>query len=470
MATKDEVVITSDTVNEQVILAAALVDPNTRIRLLRKLTPDHFHAVEHRAAWVVLGQMAVLGLDYDPATFTRLAKNTVDVRYLIELETVRPDVPANLDYHIGSMLWDHQRTVAAMGPVTALLDALKDANESPEKVRAIARQVATAFDGNGDGHLHNANELIRTQMLEIQKRMDGHACYPYGVHGLDDFETGAKRLMPGAAPGQVTVITGVSGSGKSTFAAHVALNLARQRRRVCYGAWEMNGGMTIELLACISLRWSRAHLMEGKQITPEMKIELEERMHKISKYIVFMKNPFRRNKGEKPTNERNLDIVQQQVADSACDVFIADLWKRCLKSAAPDEEEEALYRQQGMADEMKVHCVLVQQQRLKDVEQREDKRPTREGIKGSGAWTEVADTILGIHRPALWKRMEDDKLEVCILKQRYGKWPLAVEFDWNAEHGSVGGGRSIEYEQPGEQGSETSSFVQPQKNYGKRGR
>jgi len=41
-------------------------------------------------------------------------------------------------------------------------------------------------------------------------------------------------------------------------------------------------------------------------------------------------------------------------------------------------------------------------------------------------------------------------LEVDVLKQRRGPWPLAVEFDWDGERGLITGGRPIPYEQPGE--------------------
>jgi len=182
-------------------------------------------------------------------------------------------------------------------------------------------------------------------------------------------------------------------------------------------------------------------------------------MERIAERIAFLAMPFRRKSGEKPNNDRNLDILHGYIADSGCEVFIADLWKRLLRDASPEAEEDALIRQQSMAEETRTHGILLQQQRLKDVEQREDKRPTREGIKGSGAWIEVPDTIIGVHRPALWKRMDDNKLEGIVLKQRYGKWPLAVEFDWDAERGSITGGRPIDYDRPGEVTELDSDFL-----------
>jgi hypothetical protein len=134
------------------------------------------------------------------------------------------------------------------------------------------------------------------------------------------------------------------------------------------------------------------------------------------------------------------------------------LWKRCLRQTKPEEEEDALLRQQSIAKETNVHCILVQQQRMKDVELRDDKRPTREGIKGTGAWVEVPDTILGTHRPALWKRVDDDKFEVVVLKQRWGVWPLAIEFDWNGEYGMITNGRVVPYDPPGTTSNEADDW------------
>jgi hypothetical protein len=328
----------------------------------------------------------------------------------------------------------------------------------------LAQHVGQSFDGvHGTGRwLADGVEIVRQPMNEVRKRIAGHATYTYGIEGLDtDLQTGERRVLPGPAPGQVTVFTAVSGSGKTTAAMRATLGIAKQRRKVLYGAFEMGPGVTLELLACMSLRWSRSRLMKGHTQNPEARgermtareqIELEERMHAIHPWVKFMRNPFRQRGGQKPSNERNLGVIQEHVADSGCEVFVADLWKRCLVDARPEAEEDALYQQQAMAEETRTHHILLQQQRLKDIEQRPDKRPTREGIKGTGAWVEIADTIVAWHLPAMWKNIADDKIEAFILKQRYGKWPLGVEFDWSGEHGSISGGVTVEYKHTVEQG------------------
>lgn len=460
---------------EQVVLAAEIVSPAFRKDFASRHLPEVFLNQTHRVVHAAIREANNRNLACDPATLNRLSAGEVDVGYLADLLQARPDVPDDrtLAFHVDQVLWDKQRHAALTGPVSNLLEALQG-GEEPERIRSIAHSLGEVFSGWSDRqYLLDPEELIRSQVKDLKQRQAGRAVYPYGLVGLDYYDpipelvddkprswkkydaTVPKRMIPGTAPGKVTVITGTPGSGKSTVGARVALGLARQARKVLFGAWEMTGGTTLELIAIQSLGWSRGRFTEGK-FTDEELAGLEVRMRELSKFIRFMANPFRRRTGQKASNERNLDLVHGYLADSGCEIFIADLWKRCLARADPDEEEEALFRQQAMLEELGVHGILMQQQRLKDIELRPDKRPTREGIKGSGAWVEIADSMIGVHRPALWKAISDDKLELDILKQRYGKWPLAIEFDWNPDKGSIAGGRSVDYDVPG--GEASSAF------------
>jgi replicative DNA helicase len=192
-------------------------------------------------------------------------------------------------------------------------------------------------------------------------------------------------------------------------------------------------------------------------------VDLETRMESISEWVVFMDNPFWRVVEDRSSNMHNLDVVHRYIADSGCEVAIFDLWDRCLVSEKPEEELNALKRQQAMLRETNVHGILLAQQRLKDIEARADKRPTREGIKGTSAYVDVSDTIIGVHRPGLFKDIgSDNRLEGLILKQRRGPWPIAVEFEFDPEFGSIRNGRSIRYEHVIEAGGgELGDFVAP---------
>lgn len=463
-----------DDVVEQVLLAAAFVDVSARAKLIRSFSsPDAFLVAEHRAAWAAVLEMDRRKLDFDVATFRRIAGDRVRDDYIAEIIALRPKAPQNLDFYISSLQWDRQKAQVAAGPLNDLLGALQNPNEPPERVRALARHIAEGLGGRlGAGRfLHEPGELVASQIREVEQRAKGHALYPYGIHGLDNYDEGAKdksgrdvggtpRMIPGAMPGMITLIPGSSGSGKSTLAARLSLSLSKQRRKGMYCAWEPRSGMTLELLACISLNWSRSALLLGRDqrdfsqpMPHEQRVLLEERMHLIAKWVVFMANPFRGAiRGRPPSNYDNLDVLREHVAAAGVDWVICDLWERLLEETKPSDESRALQHQQSMAQEMNVHFILLAQLR-KDVEQRADKRPTREAISGSGMWFQVADTIIAPHRPALWKNIADDKLELYILKQRWGAWPLCIECDWDPDKGAISGGRSVSYDPVGEGGS-----------------
>jgi hypothetical protein len=302
--------------------------------------------------------------------------------------------------------------------------------------------------------------MLEGMSRELDARQAGQAVYPYGIPGMDRYQDQLPsgpthehpfRLVPAAKPGKITIITATSGGGKTTVACRIALGQARLRRRVLYGSWEPTAFESLELLAVMSLAEdgfpvSRTKLLTGTA-PPEMMRAVKDRATQISPFVRFVPNPFQRStKGD--TNDANLDIIQHLIEDTGADVFIADLWERCLVDDDPSEIQRALFRQQAICESSKCHGILLQQQRLKDVESRVDKRPTREGLKGTSAWVDIADTILGTYRPALWKAVPDDLIVVDVLKQRYAPWPLSVELQWDPDRAWFGEGTSVPYDQP----------------------
>lgn len=459
----DVVRIPHDPVNEQILLLAARSGDALRERLITRLKPDAFLVKEHIDWWIVFGEIVRRKLAYDPDTVRQLSNGKLDPEYLEQLARDRGDaVPVNVDHHVVMLEWDRTRVNAVRGPVALLLESLKDPTAPPERVRSLAQQLSVTFErGTTSSLLRDPTALVRSSMSELRSRRE-KACYPYGLEGLDLEDNRERwRMIPGAAPGKVTVITGVPGSGKSALSARIAIEQAAQGRRVLFGAWEPGDEDTLQLLAAMKLGWSRYALSTTDGIGPEEELALEQTMDELAQSIRFMAVPGApiatsnvTARGERATNERALDQIHGTIVDLGADVAIFDLWKRCLRQTDPDDEEQALVRQQDICKTTKCHGILLQQQRLKDIESRPDKRPTREGIKGSGAWVEVADTILGVHRPALWKPVSDVVLEIDVLKQRWGIWPQAIEFEWDADKGRISGGTTVPYDQPsGSEGS-----------------
>lgn len=433
-----------DTVNEQVVLAVALMHPTIRHGLVRRFR-DSVPFVErtHVALWEVVVAMAGDNLEFDPATVQSYGDDEL-ADYAAQLVSLRPDVPPNLEHHIRALEWSMQRYQAVNGPLAELILQLRDPHTPKEAVVESARRLSTAFTNGQSGVIYDTSAVITEQMGDLHKRAKGRAIYPYGIDGLDvDSETNDPRIIPGAAPKRITLITGVSGSGKSTVTDRIILGQLDQDRKVCIGAWEMNPGVTLEVLATMRCGLSRTDVTTGN-LKPEDLRLLRNAMEEFRERIKFIKLP--NLTGLKRNNLHQVDSMIDAVEESGAEVFVADLLRKGFLSHDPEAEELALNHIQERIENSDVHALVVQQQRMKDIEMRQDKRPTREGVKGTSAWVEIADTVLGVHRDAQWKNVEDSSLEIDILKQRYGVWPLAVRFKWNPAYATLSDGVSVPYD------------------------
>lgn len=457
-----------DPINELVIIAAGLVDWELGGELCARFTADFFQTPEHKALWEVLREMHARALAWDPETLRTLGG---DPELATGLMQARPEVPPNLGHHLDVLTWDRARAETARGPLTALLAAMHDPRTPPDRVRALGEQVTQSLAQGGTALrlMVDGPQLVQSVAANLEQRRTGIAVHPYGLDGLDAWDHDSKvlgrdgrpryhkgdaRMIPGTSPGRVTVVTGASGGGKSTITARIALAQVQRQRRVAYGAWEVDAPMTIEMLATLSLGLSRSAVMSG-DFDEETQQRIIERVRELEPWVRFMHNPvelpdwkYDPRGGEH--NYRALAWVEEFLASSGAEVFIGDLWDRAFAFSHEAQEREALARQQAMARRLGVHAILLQQQKIKELEQQRDKRPTRHLIKGSSAWVDVADTILGVHLPALWKDVPDDTIELLVLKQRFGTAPLAVEFRWDGDLGELWDGRSVPFRQTAE--------------------
>src|ERR1019366_7752592 len=167
------------------------------------------------------------------------------VNYEILDVLFQAELPVNVAYHEEKLLWDRQRVTAARGPLSSLLGALQDTTEAPERVLALARGIVEALEAGASSRqlIYTPEAIVAETMNEIRRRMRGEAIYPFGIDGLDKFENGEQRMVPGTAPGGITIVTGLSGSAKSTLCANIALAQMDLKRKTLYGAWEIQAPM-----------------------------------------------------------------------------------------------------------------------------------------------------------------------------------------------------------------------------------
>lgn len=437
-----------DTTNERVVIGAAIADRARRDILTRSIAADEFLVPEHAAKWRALRLFTDQGMDYDPQVMRRLVQDegaTVADEYLLGLEEL--GAPANLDWHVSTLRWDATRARVVSGSLPELVKVLRDPKAGPDAVSAAARSVLRAVDSGGGGRrfIRRPDELARSYKAEIRARVAVGNFYPYGYAAIDE------NLVEGSMPGKTGLLVGLSGSGKSTATADWVRRQVAAGRRVLYGAWEMGASSTLDILVASMARIELERIVQGT-LDPAEVARVDRCIDWLTSRITFMDNAFfgedvRGKGGGRKSNDRALDVLEGYIAESGCDVIVMDLWERALADLSYDGITTALYRQQEMHARYNVYGLIVHQLKLKEVETRADKRPTRESIKGTGAFVEVADQIFGIHRDAQFRQVPDDAIEWICLKQRKGRAFWAVRVEWSGELALLSGdGVSVPYD------------------------
>lgn len=434
-----------DSVNEAIVIGATIATTKDRRRgLVRQLSPDEFLVPVHAAIWRALSELARRNLDYDPATIRGFLRDEGieddDLDYLATIEE-EARTPKNLEHHIETMRWDATRARVLEGPVPKLIDAINDPKAKTGDVVAAAHAVTRSLDRGGRKYAHRPEELHASYRAERAKRKLKRNVYPLGPEPFD------RKLSEGFMPRRTSLVAGVSGSGKSTVAMAWIILLAMLGRRPLYCAWEMDAESALDVMTSHMTGIELTRIIQGTT-TEEEDVRIEKATRWILSRVRFMGNPFFDDIEDvkKPSNERNLSILEGYIAESGCDVIVYDLWERMLFWLDPTSVTRALYRMQKIHQDYRVHGMILQQLNLKDVERRPDKRPTPDSIKGVGVYYEVPDLIFGIHRDARFKRVPDTGVETLCLKQRKGEPFWSMRWEWQADIARVRAPVEVSYD------------------------
>jgi len=435
-------------------LAFGLEDAASRALLIALgVDEDSFTVKEYSEIWQVIETAQEKGLSCDRMTVAAYAEDPKLVELAEGIRKHKPPRENVLDV-VDRLRWG-SAVVSAAETIPEFAELLRKRSR-PEDTLKAARAIVEALETGRPirGRNGGDKQLVERQIEAVKlRKIQGR--HPFGIPGFDideSFDEGDPkryRTTIGVRPKKVTVVTALSGNGKSTLIANLLHAQVRTfNKKILMGAWEDEPGEVLELVAAIDQGIHLTKLLVG-ELSEDEERRLADSMAEFSESIEFMDHPLERVRKSRYRNDDALELIQARILESGAKLAIFDLWARAFAFGSEQEESEALYRQQAIAKATDCHVVLVQQQLLKNVEKREDKRPTREGVKGTGEWTGVADTMIGVYRADLYKNVPAGTIETPILKQRRGKWPLGIEADFDPEYGRITNCRSVPYDAPG---------------------
>jgi replicative DNA helicase len=265
------------------------------------------------------------------------------------------------------------------GNVVDVVDALKQS------------AMGVSFD-KGDVKVHTMKEVIMSSFQAIEEaheKGEPIVGVPYGFAALD-------RFTAGAMPGDLIVVAGRPGMGKSLFTGEVVINAAHNG----YPSVLFSAEMLMQQYGKKVLS-SRARVLHTRTRTG--KIE-ESDWGKLTKAAGFLseKKVFIVDKGGLTLSEiistSEKLKMKHDIKAIAVDYLQLIKMKKIPGVKREEEVSKISYEMKSLAKRLEVPVYLLSQLN-REVEKRPDKRPIMSDLRESGSIEQDADVVILLYRP-----------------------------------------------------------------------
>lgn len=409
----------ADLDGERELLASVLMDgPTVLDEIGDVLQPEDLHGRMHAAAFEAMRNLAQRGEELHPINLRaellatdQLRRNGGD-EALHEITEV-PPVTRDLE--------GLARRLARLAAVrtmhrTCMEQAAKSAEPLADPAAFLDETVAavtSAADYRRDeGALEGLGRVLHRVHGAIGERLNR----PGGIQGLPTGLSQVDRILAGLKPGQLIIVAGRPGMGKSAFAQKIALSAARHAPTAIFSL-EMTKEEWGERMACSEARINADRARLGTLDGGEM-ARLTDEMARLARLPIrlddtpaislwSLRAKLRRMKARDGLGLALVDYLQ--------------LMKSGERYEKREQEVAAVSRGlKALAKELRIPIVALAQLNRK-LEGRPSRRPEVGDLRESGQIEQDADAILLLHRPCMNSpRAPRSLAEVIVGKQRGG--------------------------------------------------
>ena len=401
--------------SEQAILGALLIDPSACDRL-GALRPDHFYSEAHRIILAEIMAMRSVNQDINPITVAESLHERGLIEQVGELAYLG-DLVAN---SLGSRsIGRYAETVISKALERQLLAASETIRETvcgigttKEKLTTAQSAVMSISEAVASRTPRTMREVLLSAAEVLDQRSNGVIkCLPSGFVDLD------KQLAGGFRPGNLVIIAGRPGMGKTALAVNVALQAANHGSNTLFLSLEMPEQELADRLVSQAGSVCLSDVLAGN-----MEDEPGERimcaMAKLQDVPLVIDDQGALSLFDVASKARSTRRKH------GLDLLVIDYLQ--LMTGDGDNRNQQIEQitrgLKALAKELDIPVIVLSQLSRK-CEERTNKRPMPSDLRESGAIEQDADVILFVYRDEEYHPNSPEKgtAEIIVGKNRQGQ-------------------------------------------------
>lgn len=418
--------------NEQIILSQMIKIIKVRRILVKDLSEETFIGKKHKVIFNTLAELTERNLEFNEDTFNQLSTGEYGgFEYIRKLQDLF-DENENLEFHLERLKADSVKHKIKTDEISSFEELLENPVSGFEELKEQILKINDLVNiMSSTTKIMKGEDLLKKYQADLRIRQIDGIFVPTGIEELDAY------LSEGFAKRKITVLAARPSMGKSTYVSNIIDKQRDMKKKVLVLPLETQSISVLDAMISRRTRIPLERLIKHpKLLTYEEKKQINKAAQDIllDGYLHWIDDRTITLNGLIPYLESgNYDLVVIDLFDKLADV---------------ETDQKVLTKKlnevQILAQTYNVHFLLVSQiRRFAQMGKRGndsvEKKPTLEMLKNSGAFEEVADTIVALYRKKYYFPDEsDDILEQIILKQRRGVLNISVYNEFDGGTATVG--------------------------------
>ena len=414
---------------ERSVLGSMFLDPKAVFIALERLIPEDFYSMHNRQVFAAMGELSEAGIPVDTVTVVdRLERmgqlqSADDTIYVADLASAVPSA-SNIAHYIGIV--EQKAVLRAL--IAAGNDIIRDSAACEDAAEEIVNRAGDLIYQIAVKRRRDSLEHIKSALLEGYKLIGEAMKNDRGMLGIPTGFSHLDTMLSGLQGGQLIVVAGRPGMGKTSFALNIAQHIAvKEDIPVAIFSLEMSREQLAVRMLC-----SEAHVDNQKTRTGDLSnMDLDNLADAVD---ILEKTPLFIDDSPTITVMEMLAKARRLKQERNLGLVIIDYLQLMTGKERRENRQQEI---SGMTRSLKIMAkeigvpVMVLSQLSRANEKRDDKKPLLSDLRESGSIEQDADVVLFIHRENYYNPEADAVSQIIVAKQRSGPTGT-VNVGWKA--------------------------------------